>query len=182
MNQAESPCRCILCHDYDDSADLHPMELTTIGHIQQHGWTVKMIPEDDEGPGWAYTVGLWHTLRLPELAMFGLDVGLSKACLNDLGTMATNGVALEAEQVRDDVIERYPVHLKSIDYRWYKAFFGRAIAFYRRPPIPFLQVVWPDRQGRFHWDRGSDEQLHQRQPQLWKRPEDHPVGVWTQDP
>ncbi|MEU5565063.1 DUF4262 domain-containing protein [Micromonospora musae] len=181
MNKAESLCRCILCHDYEDSADLHPMELTTIGHVQQHGWSVKMIPEDDEGPGWAYTVGLWHSLRMPELAMFGLDVGLSKACLNDLGTKATNGAVLEAEQVRDDAIERYPVYLKSIDYRWYKAFFGRAIAFYRRPPIPFLQVVWPDRQGRFHWDRESDEQLDQRQPQLWKRPEDHPMGVWMQD-
>lgn len=30
--------------------------------------------------------------------MFGLDVELSKACLNDLGTTATNGVALAAEQ------------------------------------------------------------------------------------
>ncbi|MBG6100835.1 DUF4262 domain-containing protein [Micromonospora vinacea] len=181
MNQVGSLCRCILCHDYGDSGDRHPMELTTIRHVQQHGWGVTTIPEDDKGPGWAYTIGLWHTHRMPELAIFGLDVELSQMSLNELGDRASDGVALEAEQARDDAIKGYQVHLKSIDYRWYKAFFGRAIAFYRRPPIPFLQVVWPDRQGRFHWDSDNDAQLHRRQPQLWNRPDDHPAGVWTQD-
>jgi hypothetical protein len=27
----------------------------------------------DKGPGWAFTIGLWHTCGLPELAMFGLE-------------------------------------------------------------------------------------------------------------
>ncbi|MGC4806379.1 hypothetical protein [Micromonospora sp. DT233] len=43
MSQVESPCRCILCHDYGDPQDRHPLELTTIAHIQQHGWSVMTI-------------------------------------------------------------------------------------------------------------------------------------------
>ncbi|WP_368051347.1 DUF4262 domain-containing protein [Micromonospora sp. C28SCA-DRY-2] len=61
MNQAVSPCHRILCHEYGDTDDRHPTELTTIGHVQQHGWSVVTIPDDDKGPGWAYTIGLWHT-------------------------------------------------------------------------------------------------------------------------
>ena len=149
-------------------------------HVRLHGWSVLMIPDDHRGPGWAYTVGLWHTHRMPELAMFGLRSEMSHTCLNDLGNKVGRGVPVAADQVRYDVIERFPVHLKLIDHRWYEAFFDRALAFYRGP-VPFLQVVWPDPQGRFHWDRDSDERIHRAQPQLWKRPQDHPVGVWTQD-
>ncbi|MFN2506583.1 MAG: DUF4262 domain-containing protein [Acidimicrobiales bacterium] len=32
------------------------------------------ITQHDDLPGWAFTVGLWHTFRAPEVAMFGLDV------------------------------------------------------------------------------------------------------------
>lgn len=56
--------------------------------------------------------------------------------------------------------------LRVIDYRWYKAFFGTAIRFYRRPPFPVSQVVHP---------------VDERQPSAWLPPDEHPAGVWTQD-
>ncbi|MFE7599496.1 DUF4262 domain-containing protein [Streptomyces sp. NPDC057494] len=33
---------------------------------------------------------------------------------------------------------------------------GRSIGFYRRPPLPVLQVAWPDADGRFPWDPCPD--------------------------
>lgn len=50
-----------------------------------------MIPEDDLGPGFAYTVGLWHTYRSPELTMFGLDIHLMHELLNRLGDGVATG-------------------------------------------------------------------------------------------
>jgi hypothetical protein len=181
VSDDQPPCRCILCHDYGNRDQRDPVEADTIGNVQQYGWSVIMVPEDNQGPGWAYTIGLWHTHNSAELAMFGLDVTLMKTCLNHLGNQIAAGQPAAADQENHDVIERYPVHLKQIDHRWYKAFFGRAIGFYRRQPIPFLQVVWPDRHGRFPWDADNDPHLQQRQPQLWRRPDEHPQGVWTQD-
>lgn len=113
-----------------------------------------MIPADDLGPGWAYTIGLWHQHRIPELAMFGLDISRMQTLLNDLARRAAEGQALEADQERHD-IANVPVVLKSVDYRWYKAFFGTAIGFYRKPPFPFLQVVWPNRDEAFPWQPAS---------------------------
>ncbi len=50
------------------------MDLTINSNVQQHGWHVVMVPEDEVGPGFAYTIGLAHTHGGPELAMFVLDI------------------------------------------------------------------------------------------------------------
>ena len=175
MSADQAACRCVLCLDpgvLDDVTQL------TVEQVEKHGWQVTMIPADEQGPGWAYTVGLWHTYRIPELAMFGLDIELMRGILDNLGRLAVDGRVLEPDQERSDVAT-VPVVLKDVDYRWYKAFFGTAIDFYGRPPFPYLQVVWPTRGGAFPWQPGGAA-LFSHQPQLWLHPDSHPAGVWTE--
>ncbi|MEU8320766.1 DUF4262 domain-containing protein [Nonomuraea sp. NPDC048881] len=172
-------CRCILCHVHEDQDELDLTDQHTVEHVQARGWSVKMIPEDDHGPGFAYTVGLWHTHRSPELAMFGLDVRLMHVLLNDLADEIAAGRPAQADEERHDLLERHPVVLKTVDLSWYREFFGCAISFYRRLSFPVLEVLWPDRDGRFPWNTGYDEQYRELQPHLWLNPEDHPTGVWT---
>ncbi|WP_329183129.1 hypothetical protein [Actinacidiphila glaucinigra] len=45
---------------------------------------------------------------------------------------------------------------------------------------PFLQVVWPNRDGAYPWQPGGED-LIDRQPRLDLHPDKHPAGVWTQD-
>ncbi|MFF0476612.1 DUF4262 domain-containing protein [Streptomyces sp. NPDC004284] len=111
--------------------------------------------------------------------MFGLDVHAMHRMLDTLGEKTAAGEALADGQSRPDVVDGCHVALRRVDRGWYRTFFGRAIAFYRRPPLPVLQVAWPDAEGRFHGDEQADESHHASQPQLWLPPGDHPVGVWT---
>ncbi|MFD0375723.1 DUF4262 domain-containing protein [Streptomyces sp. NPDC127112] len=172
-------CRCVLCHDYGDRDEADRMDQTVIEHVQQHGWHVVMVPEDEIGPGFAYTIGLAHTYGGPELAMFGLDVHAMHRMLNTLGEKSAAGEALAAGQSHFDVVVGHRVELRQVDRGWYRTFFGRAVGFYRRPPLPVLQVAWPDAEGRLHWDEQAGERHRESQPQLWLPPSDHPVGVWT---
>lgn len=155
------------------------MNLRTVQQVRDHGWSVVMVPADDEGPGFAYTIGLWHTHEVPELAMFGLDVGTMHELLNALGHEAAAGVVLRNAEEYHDLIEGRPVVPMTADLRWYRKFFGRAISFYRRPPFPLMQVVWPDAEGRFLWQPAIDERYGQSQPWLWLKPTDHPEGIWS---
>jgi Domain of unknown function (DUF4262) len=179
MSNDQGVCRCVLCHDYGD--EIEPITERTIEQIREHGWQVIMIPPDDNGPGWSFTIGLWHNHRSPELAMFGLDVHVMHALLNDLAQQSVNGRPVADRQERHDVINDYPVALRTVDDGWYKAFFGTAIRFYRRSPFPVLQVVWPSKQGQFPWDPDADDAYRDLQPQLWLNAADHPTGAWTQD-
>ncbi|MGK5548153.1 DUF4262 domain-containing protein [Streptomyces sp. URMC 127] len=172
-------CRCVICHDYGDRDEVDRVDLRTIQQVQEHGWSVVMVPADDEGPGFAYTVGLWHTHGVAELAMFGLDIRTMHALLNALAREAVAGVVLESGEEYHDIIKGLPVVPLTADLRWYRAFFGRAISFYRRPPFPVMQMVWPDAKGRFLWDQGIDEGYEKSQPRLWLKPADHPAGLWA---
>ena len=44
------------------------------GQIGRIGWAVQGVPGDEQWPSWAYSIGLWHTFRVPELALFGLSL------------------------------------------------------------------------------------------------------------
>ncbi|MFB6564326.1 DUF4262 domain-containing protein [Streptomyces sp. NPDC056400] len=176
-------CRCVLCHDYGDRAEADQVDGRIISDVQRHGWHVVMVPEDEIGPGFAYTIGLAHTHGAPELCTFGRDVHEMHRMLNALGDLAATGAAStdgqEDGQEHEGVVDGGPVRLRSVDMRWCRTFFGRAIGFYRRPPLPFLQVTWPDAGGRFHWEERAGEDHRESQPRLWLPPDDHPVGVWT---
>jgi hypothetical protein len=99
--------------------------------------------------------------------------------LNALGREAASGTALADGQEHAGALERSLVILRQADQRWHRTFFGRAIGFYRRPPLPMLQVSWPNREGAFHWQEAAGDQHRQSQPQLWVAPSKHPRGVWT---
>ncbi|MFD7232084.1 DUF4262 domain-containing protein [Streptomyces sp. NPDC059881] len=173
------PCRCVLCHDYGDRDEADRTDLTIIENVQRHGWHVVMVPEDDIGPGFAYTIGLAHTHSTPELAMFGLDIHVMHRILNGLGEKAAAGAVLADGQKHPDVVDGHQVALRQVNLRWYRTFFGQAIGFYRRPPFPVLQVAWPDADDRFHWAEQAEGRHRESQPQLWLRPSEHPVGIWT---
>lgn len=179
MTDGPFQCRCVLCHDYGDRDEADRVDLSIIENVQQHGWHVVMVPEDEIGPGFAYTIGLSHTHGAPDLAMFGLDVHAMHRMLNRLGAKSTAGAVLADGQRRPDVVDGHQVALRQVDLRWYRTFFGRAIRFYRRPPFPVLQVAWPDVDDRFHWDEQAEKRHRESQPQLWLPPSAHPVGIWT---
>lgn len=179
MSRESFECRCVLCHDYGDRSEADGADRAIVENVQRHGWHVAMVPEDDIGPGFAYTIGLAHTYGAPELAMFGFDVHGMHRMLNALGERAAAGDLLEEGQEHHEVIEGHPVRLRGVDLRWYRTYFGRAIEFYRRPPFPVRQVAWPDATDHFHWEVQAAERHRRSQPQLWLKPEEHPVGVWT---
>ncbi|MYS86247.1 DUF4262 domain-containing protein [Embleya scabrispora] len=172
-------CRCVLCHDYGDRDRADRVDLTIIENVRQHGWHVVMVPEDEIGPGFSYTIGLSHSHGVPELTMFGLDVHDMHTMLNTLGARACSGAVLDDGREHQGVVDGYDVVLRDVDPRWYRTFFGRAIGFYRRPPFTVLQVAWPDAGGRFHWEEQVEQRHQESQPRLWLPPDDHPVGVWT---
>ncbi|MFI6218588.1 DUF4262 domain-containing protein [Nocardia brasiliensis] len=167
-------CQCVLCHDHDV---VYGPDQRIVADVQQHGWHVVKVLDEDLPAGFAYTVGLSHTHGTAELAMFGLDVRTLHVMLNTLGALAAAGTALHDGDRSDEVIEGRSVLLREIDSAWYPRFFGRALAFHRNSPCQFLQVNWPDAANRFHWDEQAAHRA--TQPSLWLRPDDHPDSLWT---
>ncbi|GAA3011852.1 DUF4262 domain-containing protein [Actinokineospora diospyrosa] len=175
-------CRCLVCHDYGDRDQLDDIDTNLVGHLDDPGWGVLAIPADDISAGWAFTVGLWHSYRSPEIAVFGLSVETSIAHLNVIGERVAAGLALApGDQLPETLKGDYLVTLKPVDPSWHEDFFGTASGFYRATPeVPFLQVTWPDREGRFPDEQEFAQGIAHLQPHLWLPRDEHPVGPWRE--
>jgi hypothetical protein len=135
--------------------------------IRRHGWAIEYIGsgaccfpgcdggEGDDGPPFAYTVGLFG-LGHPELLVFGLDPDLAGNLLNDLGERVRMdetlipGRLLEFDGWSHKVIPEEVPNPGEIVFS--------ANRFYERPSefsVPVLQLSYDDRRGRFPWDPDS---------------------------
>ncbi len=134
--------------------------------VAEHGWHVVIVRGDDEGPGFAYSVGLKETFSQPELIMFGLTTDLMHALINDLGEMLRCGQALGIgepirELLRDADCVLYPMsELHRVEYLRY------ACWYYDGSDFEALQCFWPSKDGQFPWEPGCDENTKTAQPDL----------------
>lgn len=173
-------CHCLLCQDPVEGNFWDDRDRRNADTIQQFGWSSVGVHGDGQTPGWAYSIGMWHSLGHPEVAVFGFGSMAMMKVVNVVGDRVTQGKPFKPNERRSDVIERYDVAIRPIQPKWYKSFFGAAIDFYQVPPLPMLQLIWPDRDGRLPWEPDADPAFAHLQPMLWLKPEDHPAGIWTE--
>jgi hypothetical protein len=79
--ESVSGCRCRLCEPGPLNDDL---ERACVETVREHGWQVNLVGagDGDDEPAFAYTVGLGHRARHPELVMSGLPSDLMHRVLN----------------------------------------------------------------------------------------------------
>src|SRR5262245_6980667 len=136
-----------------------------LGDIARVGWHIVGIEADDEGPGYAFSVGLYHTYSHPEIIIFGLKNETAAQLINVIGYQVKGGTRFEDGE-SDAVAEGFPVTFKTVPVTAYREYVGYALWFYRSFDFPLLQCVWPDKAGRFAWDDGYDHRFDQLQPIL----------------
>src|SRR6266566_1850316 len=96
--------------------------------IADVGWAVVAV--SGETP-YAFTIGVWHSYELPELAMFGLREQDMQIWLNACVKLLRD----RPQQVRDGeefdgVLERFPVQVRGVDPSWHRSLFAAMCAYY----------------------------------------------------
>lgn len=134
--------------------------------IKKCGWHFIVIPDEDGTPGWVFTVGLFHSYGMPEVAIFGLGPDVSASILESVAHWASAGTKISPRKSYDELIEGYPCAFRTIKKKWYEPFFGSALWFYQGNDFPMLQCFWPDKQSRFPWDAKFAKGARHLQPML----------------
>jgi hypothetical protein len=131
--------------------------------IAEYGWHVVLIAEDEEGPAFAFTVGLYHSYGHPEVLIQGLGLDLMHQVLNAIGDEAKGGQRYEAGCRYPDLLESYDCLFQTIERSYYPEYLGYANWYYKGDNFPALQCVWPDMKGRFPGEEGFPVQLAELQ-------------------
>ncbi|WP_055589806.1 DUF4262 domain-containing protein [Peterkaempfera griseoplana] len=172
-------CGCLLCDSAADETAWDARDSRIAANIREYGWNVNGVAGGDLPGDWSYSIGLWHTLRSPEVSIFGIPSQTGMRIVNVLAGRIRHGHPLEPDQRRGDVLGGgFPVAIRPVHPSWYPSFFGAGVDFHQRPPLPITQMFWPDRQGRFPWDDGVEETCRATQPLLWT-PREESTGPWA---
>jgi hypothetical protein len=137
--------------------------------VRDHGWCVQMIPAGDaeDEPAFAYTIGLFKTFGSPEIIIFGMATNTMGEILNGCGDLVKAGRSLPVGPPVPDVLHGFDVRFREVKAPdSYKNFVGYARWFYKGSTFPLVQLVWPDREGRFPGDPRAAEFMAKAQPLL----------------
>jgi hypothetical protein len=144
-----------------------PAEQRVIDDVRRHGWHVVGIEDDPEGPGFAYSVGMSHTLNHPEIIVFGMNNAETiMRIINGIGEEVRKGTKFQDWHESDQVLDGYSCMFRTVPSEVYQDYLGFAMWFYRPDPFPVLQCVWPDKHHRYPWHPDCHPGFRQRQPIL----------------
>jgi len=140
-------------------------EAQTLADIDRYGWCVLKV-SNDQGPDFAYSVGMFRTLGHPEILMFGMPLDLMHRLINDVGDHVRAGARYTAGQVSDAFLEGYDVTFRAVPTFQYEGHLGWANWLYGGTDYPVLQMVYPDRDHRWPWADGVTSTFRTHQPVL----------------
>ncbi len=153
--------------------------------IASHGWHMISIGEDDDGPAYSFTVGVFHSFGFPEICLAGIsDIEVAGQILNAIVETMKEGETLDDWVASDEILEDYTCVFREVPLSLHEENFGYAVWYYERAPFPVLQCVWPDADGFYPWNEEFDAASVDQQPVLsgdseWPFLEAKNLGVIT---
>jgi hypothetical protein len=139
-----------------------------IRDVIEHKCHLIVIPPDEHGPGYVFSIGLYLHFEHPEFVLFGLDYQTAGTAINEISALVQQGRRFQHKDVLDEIFQNVSVMLVEVDPKFYRDVLGTALWFYRSVgrDFPVLQIVWPDKRGRFPWDADFDQRAREKQPIL----------------
>jgi hypothetical protein len=151
-----------------DDPDLDDADRKLLHDVAEVGWHFLVIPEEAGTPGWAFSVGLYHSFRHPEVVVFGLPLKLLGQVIGGIGTAVRGGKVFAAGQDYADILEGVRCAFRPVTPCWYRPFLGYARWFYQGDDFPVLQCLWPDKQQHFPWEPKFKKAWLSAQPLLYE--------------
>lgn len=146
------------------------IEERALEEIKKHGWHLIIVPDDEEGPGFVYSVGMVQTLKHPEIIMFGLESELMVDIINGMGEEIRKGRRFDKAGLAKDLLKGYPCKMVPVAEQWHAEYMRYAM-WHRRQvgkagTLAAVQCVWPDKKGRFPDDPSCSPEVVESQPIL----------------
>jgi len=136
--------------------------------IRRHGWMVQSVSPTQEQPGisYNYSIGL-HAKGLPEILVIGLPLQIGHALVNDIVKLVMARKTMGSTFVGDIAHPKWPTHFFLIEAQSDKAAEYALGADARSDGVAkYIQIVWPDKEGRFPWNPDATPEFRDAQPVL----------------
>jgi len=144
-------------------SNLNVADKKLLATLEQWGWYVLKVGAGESTPPFAYSVGLYEHFKHPEIIILGLDLDTMHHLINDAGKQIRLGHHYESGHKYSDLLAHYECEFRSVAPGRYDRFLNYALWYYGGLHFPALQLVWPDRHGRFPWEQHFDKRFREDQ-------------------
>ena len=141
-------------------------EQKILAEIEETGISVVHMAEDAAGPCYSHSVGMWHSFEQPEVLLIGLEPKMAQALIDLVADEAAEGREFAAGTQCDDLLQGYPARICAVPRQCLPRYFERAMWAYQDGDFPAVQLVYPDKQGRWPWDPNVRDGFRDNQPVL----------------
>jgi hypothetical protein len=150
------------------SIDLDSRERRIVQNVEDYGCHVAFIRENAGLPGFAYSIGLYHNFRHPEIILFGLETEVMTRTINQLTQQIRSGKMYDAGFDYPEVLDGLECRFHYVQNHWQLLFASIARWFYEADDVPFLQCVWPDQRKKYPWSAYYRPDRLPEQPWLFR--------------
>ena len=148
---------------------LDDVEQSFVAKIREYGWFRTSVSGDGSGPGFSYTTGFWVDCGQPEFVVFSLKNEIAHNVFWDLFRDGRDGQTVPIGRRSDAIFGNAAAYAFRVAKTHYQDHFGWSRWFYGNDDFACLQIVWPDRAGKFPWEVDFDEAFGADQPDLTER-------------
>lgn len=134
-------------------------------NIDEYGWHVINVLEDDQGPSFSYSIGLYKSFGHPEVIFIGLKIELAHLLINNIGESIREGFIYENDKFYTDILDNYKCRMLKVDEYYYNKYVGRGLAYYNAS-FPLFQCIYPTVNGIYPWEKELPEEIRLTQPIL----------------
>jgi len=139
---------------------------TLLSDIESVGWHVLKVLEDEKGPGFAYSVGLFKTYQHPEIIIIGLKLDLAHLLINNISEEVKKGKRYQPEQLYTDILDDFKCLMLNVHKEHYHQYVGYVKWYYAGNNFPLMQCLYPTVKGIYPWENEWPEDLRNLQPIL----------------
>ncbi|RYU87246.1 DUF4262 domain-containing protein [Mucilaginibacter terrigena] len=135
-------------------------------NITQYGLQVQHVLEDELGPGFSYSVGLFKSYGHAEIIIVGLKQNLAHTLINNMANDIKEGKVFAALTYEEDIIDDFNCYIIEVDKENYDSYVGQAQNYYGGDDFPLIQCIYPTVQGIYPWEDKWPKEIKDLQPIL----------------
>ena len=142
-------------------------EENALKNIEDYGCHVLHVLEEDEHPGFSYSVGIEKSSGRPELIVIGLDQEIAHWIVNEYNSRIQSGEIFETNEFYSDFLEGFEVTFKAVEKKHFTEYFGLGKWLYNGEDFNALQLIYPSTSGIWPWDKNAPDDFTWYAPKLY---------------
>ncbi|KPJ91599.1 MAG: hypothetical protein AMJ53_11280 [Gammaproteobacteria bacterium SG8_11] len=141
-------------------------EQKAVDDIEKFGCHVIHVLEEEDLPGFTYSIGIYASTGKPDMLIMGLKREVAHSIINEYNKRVKSGEEFVPNSSYGGFLEGFDVVFKKMDKKFYKNYLGWGLWFYKGDAFEMLQMVFPTTSGIWPWEEDAPEDFLWFQPLL----------------